>query len=141
MPTSTSSPTVYPVHIGSPSGLQVQVNANGSIRRMDYRDLRLNLFLGNEMEGGPTNVYLRRHGIALDAVPILGPHSPAVFSLDQDSVPELTNASPPHNEVLSWPAPDLVESPLVTWNDQQDDIIEERSIGIAPSVDSAGEAT
>jgi cellobiose phosphorylase len=86
MPTSTSSPTVYPVHITSPSGLQVQVNANGSIRRMNYRDLLLNLFLGNEVEGGPTNLYLRRHGIAIEAVPILGPRSPAVFSLDQQGL-------------------------------------------------------
>ena len=43
----------YPVHIKSPSGLQVQANANGSIRRMDYRDIILNLFLGNEIEGTP----------------------------------------------------------------------------------------
>jgi len=40
----------YPVHIESPSGLRVQVNANGSIRRMDYRDILLNLFLSNEIE-------------------------------------------------------------------------------------------
>jgi 1,2-beta-oligoglucan phosphorylase len=86
MPTSTSSPIAYPVHIGSPSGLQVQVNANGSIRRMDYRDILLNLFLGNEVEGGPTNIYLRRHGIAIKAVPILGLRSPAVFSLDQQGL-------------------------------------------------------
>jgi hypothetical protein len=50
---------------------------------MDYRDLLLNLFLGNEMEGGLTNIYLHRHGIAIEAVPILCPRSPAVFSLDQ----------------------------------------------------------
>jgi 1,2-beta-oligoglucan phosphorylase len=86
MPTSTSSSTVYPVHIASPSGLQIQVNANGSIRRMDYRDLLLNLFLGTEVEGGPTNIYLRRHGIAIEAVPFLGPHSPAMFSLDQQGL-------------------------------------------------------
>ena len=86
MTTSTSSPTTYPLHIASPSGLQVQVNANGSIRRMDYRDILLSLFLGNEVEGGPTNVYLRRHEIELEAVPILGPHSPAVFSLDQQGL-------------------------------------------------------
>jgi 1,2-beta-oligoglucan phosphorylase len=83
MPTSTSSPAPYPVQIASPSGLQVQVNANGSIRRMDYRDLLLNLFLGNEFEEGLTNIYLRRHGTAIAAVPLFGPRSPAVFSLDQ----------------------------------------------------------
>jgi cellobiose phosphorylase len=78
----TSSPATSPVQINSPAGLQVQVNANGSIRRMDHRDILLNLFLGNEVEGGPTNIYLRCHGTALAAVPILGPRSPAVFHLD-----------------------------------------------------------
>jgi 1,2-beta-oligoglucan phosphorylase len=82
MPTHTSSPAVYPVHIASPSGLQAQVNANGSIRRMDHRDIVLNLFLGNEVEGGPTNLYLRRHGTSIASIPLLGPRSPAVFSLD-----------------------------------------------------------
>ena len=58
----------YPVHIKSPSGLQVQVNANGSIRRMDYRDILLNLFLGNEIEGGPSNIYLRRHATSIASI-------------------------------------------------------------------------
>jgi len=78
----TSSPAAYPVHIASPSGLHAQVNANGSIRRMDHRDILLNLFLGNEVESGPTNIYLRRHGTSIASIPLLGPHSPAVFSLD-----------------------------------------------------------
>jgi 1,2-beta-oligoglucan phosphorylase len=78
----TSSPIVYPVHIASPSGLHAQVNANGSIRRLDHRDILLNVFLGTEVEGGPTNLYLRRHGTSIAAIPLLGPRSPAVFSLD-----------------------------------------------------------
>ena len=60
----------YPVHIASPSGLQVQVHANGSIRRMDYRDILLNLFLDNEIEGGPSNLYLRRHDISISSTPL-----------------------------------------------------------------------
>src|SRR5215217_5761820 len=72
----------YPVHIESPSSLRVQVNANGSIRRMEHRDILLNLFLGNEIEGGPSNIYLRRHEASIVATPILGPRSPAVFHLD-----------------------------------------------------------
>lgn len=82
MPTSASSPIAYPVRIASPSGLRVWVNANGSIRRLEHRDIVLNLFLGNEMEGGPTNLYLRRHGTSIAAIPLLGPRSPAVFALD-----------------------------------------------------------
>jgi 1,2-beta-oligoglucan phosphorylase len=86
MPTPTSSPVAYPVHLASPSGLHVQVNANGSIRRMDHRDLLLNLFLGNEVEGGPTNIYLRRHGTSITSISLLGPRSPAVFALDQQGL-------------------------------------------------------
>ena len=51
-----------PFQLASPSGLAVQVNANASIRRIDLRDVILNAFLGNEMEGGPANLYLRRRG-------------------------------------------------------------------------------
>jgi 1,2-beta-oligoglucan phosphorylase len=86
MKTQTGPPATYPVHIESPSGLHVQVNANGSIRRLDHRDIILNLFLGNEVEGGPTNIYLRRHGTAIEAIPILGPRSAAVFSLDEQGL-------------------------------------------------------
>ena len=77
---------VYPLHIASPSGLQVQVHANGSIRRMDYRDILLNLFLGSEIEGGPANIYLRRHDVSIAATPLLGPRSPAVCHLDEQGL-------------------------------------------------------
>ena len=71
-----------PLHLQSPSGLCVQVNANGSIRRIDHRDILLNLFLGTEIEGGPANLYLRRLGTSIEAIPLLGPRSPAVVRLD-----------------------------------------------------------
>src|SRR5690349_22972413 len=77
---------VYPVHIVSPSDLQVQVHANGAIRCMHHRDILLNLFLGNEIEGGPANIYLRRHDVSIAAVPLLGPRSPAVFHLDEQGL-------------------------------------------------------
>lgn len=77
-----SSPVAFPFRLESPSGLSVQVNANGSVRRMDCRDFILNLFLGTEMEGGPANLYLRRHGASIDVVPLLGPASPATFSFE-----------------------------------------------------------
>jgi hypothetical protein len=64
----------------------VEVNANGSMRRIDHRDIFLNLFLGNELEGGPTNIYLRRHGPEIATIPLLGPLSPAVFHLDEQGL-------------------------------------------------------
>ena len=57
-----TTPGSFPARFESPSGLSAQVNANGSIRRIDHRDIILNLFLGSEIEGGPANLYLRRHG-------------------------------------------------------------------------------
>jgi cellobiose phosphorylase len=55
------------------------MNANGSIRRMDCGDIMLNVFLGNEAEGGPANIYLRRLGPTVESIPLLGPDSPAVY--------------------------------------------------------------
>ncbi len=58
----------------------MQVNANGSIRRMTHGRILLNLFLGNEVEGGPANIYLRRLGDEAAAVPLLGPRSSSAVS-------------------------------------------------------------
>ena len=69
----------YPLTLSSPSGLSAQINENGSIRRMDHRDVILNLFLGNEVEGGATNLYLRSVGDPIDWTPLLGPRSPTAF--------------------------------------------------------------
>jgi cellobiose phosphorylase len=74
--------TPAPVRLASPAGLRVEVNANGSLRRMDCGDVVLNLFLGTEIEGGPANLYLRRHGAAIEAIPLLGPQSPGTVHLD-----------------------------------------------------------
>jgi cellobiose phosphorylase len=65
-----------PVRLASPSGLAIQVNANGSIRRIDHRDVIVNAWLGNELEGGPANLYLRRRGERIAWTPLLGPRSP-----------------------------------------------------------------
>jgi cellobiose phosphorylase len=71
-----------PHHLRSPSGLTVQVNRNGSIRRMDHGDVILNMYVGSEIEGGPTNLYLRRHGTPIEWTPLLGPRSPGAIRLD-----------------------------------------------------------
>ena len=65
-----------PHRLESPSGLTIEVNANGSIRRIDHGDVVVNLFLGSEIEGGPANVWLRRRGAAITSTPLLGPREP-----------------------------------------------------------------
>jgi cellobiose phosphorylase len=72
-------PVVFPFRAASPSGMSVELNANGSIRRMDCGDIMLNVFLGNEAEGGPANIYLRRLGNTVESIPLLGPGSPASY--------------------------------------------------------------
>src|SRR5215468_3920156 len=63
------------VRIASPSGLTVQLNANASLRRIDCRDVIVNAFLGNELEGGPANLFLRRRADRIAWTPLLGPRS------------------------------------------------------------------
>ena len=87
---SVTQPTV-PLHLRSPSGLTVQINANGSIRRIEYGDVIVNLLLGNALEGGPANLYLRRLGGRPAATPLLGPRSPAQVRCDRQGL-SLTGA-------------------------------------------------
>jgi len=72
---------LVPYRLASPSGLAVHVNANGSIGRIDCRDVIVNAFLGNELEGGPANIYLRRLGARIEWTPLLGPRSPGTVRL------------------------------------------------------------
>lgn len=62
------------------AGLIIEINGNGSIRRMDCGDTLINLFPGNEAEGGPANLFLRRHSsrdrAKVEFTPLLGPRSP-----------------------------------------------------------------
>ena len=74
--------THLPFHLQNASGLSVRLNANGALHRFDYKDIVLNLFPGNELEGGPTNLYLRRIGSTIEFTPLTGPDSPSVFAAD-----------------------------------------------------------
>jgi cellobiose phosphorylase len=67
----------------SPSGIRIEFNANGSIRRMDHGDIMLNLSLGNEAEGGLANIHLRRLGEGGGTIPLIGPGSPASYQTDE----------------------------------------------------------
>ncbi|HEY6923498.1 MAG TPA: hypothetical protein VI653_08525, partial [Steroidobacteraceae bacterium] len=68
--------------LANSSGLRVEANSNGSLRRFDCNALSLALFVGNELEGGPANLFLRRRGTEPDWTPLLGPLSPTRFQAD-----------------------------------------------------------
>ncbi|RJR23807.1 MAG: hypothetical protein C4582_04925 [Desulfobacteraceae bacterium] len=76
------SEPVFPVTLRNSSGLSFEINANGSIRRILFNEVMLNLFLGTEIEAGPCNIYLRRLEEERQVIPLLGPASRSVFSLD-----------------------------------------------------------
>jgi cellobiose phosphorylase len=64
----------------SPAGLTVRASVNGALQRFDCGPISLLLFLGNEVEGGPANLYLRRHGArGIEWTPLLGPRSATTF--------------------------------------------------------------
>src|SRR5262249_1664079 len=61
----------------SSSGLSIEVTSRGAISRFACGNTALNLFVGNELEGGPANLYLRRHRSGTtELTPLLGPRSP-----------------------------------------------------------------
>ena len=66
----------------SPSGMSVEMNSNGSIRRMNHGDIMLNLFPGNGSEGGPTNIYLRLLGENVESIPLLGNSGAPIYQSD-----------------------------------------------------------
>jgi cellobiose phosphorylase len=82
MKTQSVSPVVFPHRVVSPAGIGFELNSNGSVRRIDHGDIMINLFLGNEAEGGPANLHLRRHGETVETIPLLGPGSPAAYQMD-----------------------------------------------------------
>jgi len=53
---------------------------------MKHRNILLNLFLGNEVEGGPANICLRRLGDEVPAIPLLGRRSPSALQCDKRSL-------------------------------------------------------
>jgi cellobiose phosphorylase len=73
------TPPLFPQRLASRSGLSIEINANGSLRRFDCGNVSIGLFLGNEVEGGPANLYLRRHGQTLEWTALLGAASPTRF--------------------------------------------------------------
>lgn len=76
------TPADFPFRAASPSGMSIELNSNGSVRRMDCGDIMLNVFLGNQAEGGVANIHLRLLGNTLESIPLLGPRSPASYQTD-----------------------------------------------------------
>ncbi|HET9599471.1 MAG TPA: hypothetical protein VFP65_28105 [Anaeromyxobacteraceae bacterium] len=57
--------------------MSLALDRDGGVQLVQFRDVVVNLFPGNGMEPGPTNVWLRlRRGGAVEGVPLLGPSSP-----------------------------------------------------------------
>jgi cellobiose phosphorylase len=83
MPRSVPSDPIFPFTAASPAGTAFQLNSNGSMRRMDCGEILINLFPGNEAEGGPANIHLRRHGAVVEGIPLTGPCSPAAWCFDE----------------------------------------------------------
>jgi cellobiose phosphorylase len=65
------------MRLTSPAGLSIEFNASGAPRRFDCGSISLALFIGNELEGGLANLYLRRLGERPSWVALLGPESPS----------------------------------------------------------------
>jgi cellobiose phosphorylase len=63
----------------SRSGLRAEIAEHGALRRLDCGSTTLTLFIGNEIEGGPANLFLRRRAGKADWTPLLGPSSPTRF--------------------------------------------------------------
>ena len=109
----TPPSAAFPFRAASPSGLSFELNANGSIRRIDHGDIMLNLFLGNEAEGGPANLHLRRVGATIESVPLLGPGSPASYQFTERGM----IASGKWGDLLFWVRLILAESaPAWFWH-------------------------
>lgn len=69
----------------SPSGLRVECHNHGALRSLSFGDIAVNLFVGNALEGGPTNLVLRRLGASVETTCLLGPRSPTRWRIDPEA--------------------------------------------------------
>ena len=66
----------------SPSGLRAALDDSGTLHTLAFGDIVVNLFVGSTLEGGPTNLVLRRHAKGIESTPLLGPRSPTRWHRD-----------------------------------------------------------
>lgn len=74
--------------IRNQAGLAAELLSHGTLRRLLLAPgLMINLFPGNELEGGPANIWLRRRdaGGEWQAMPLLGPKSPLQVHAEADA--------------------------------------------------------
>ncbi len=70
------------MELTSPSGLRATFDERGTLLGLMCGDIAVNLFPGNPLDGGPTQLVLRRHADAVESTPLLGPHSATRWRLD-----------------------------------------------------------
>ena len=76
-----------PTRLSGGSGLSAEIDANGAVRRMACGEMLVNLFVGNGVESGPTNLHLRLHTGSsgnVEYTPLLGPRSPTAPQAPSD---------------------------------------------------------
>lgn len=83
MENPAAEPVRFPHRASSPSGISAELNGNGSVRRMDAGGVMLNLFLGNELEGGLAALHLRRLGETVETTALIGPAGPSVHQMEE----------------------------------------------------------
>jgi cellobiose phosphorylase len=66
--------------LSSPSGMRAELSSSGALCRFSGGAICLSLFVGNEIEGGPANLYLRRLGRKIEWTALLGARSPTRFA-------------------------------------------------------------
>jgi cellobiose phosphorylase len=69
--------------VTSRAGLRAEITASGALRRFDCGPVSLTLFVGNEVECSPANLFLRRTAGSPDWTPLLGPSSPTRLGAPQ----------------------------------------------------------
>ncbi len=126
--------------LSSPSGLWFELLSHGAVRRAGRGDDVLSLFVGSEAEGGVANLWLRLHGAdgGVDAVPLLGPASPARFAVSERGLAAAGRAAG-----IEWRLSLVLASREAAWfwhvelvnrsrTPQRLDLIALQDVGLAP---------
>jgi len=78
--TTARSRAAGAIHLTSASGLTLRFGASGAVQRIEFGPTHINLFPGNDLEGGVANLYLRWQAPRRAPLALLGPTSPLRFA-------------------------------------------------------------